>query len=413
MLRSFRFKIVLYTFLSLIYTALTEGAFFLMIQSIRNLLGLGKPVMDPASRQLYLNNMANAGVYGNAAQGNTFSGYGNDLGPAQGFMSDGFGMGIWILLFIVMGMILFMVYFLLLTQKFSLYMKQIINGINKIAHGDLSSRIAIKDKDEFAAIGNCINDMAQDFGQLMENERKNDKAKRDLITNVAHDLRTPLTSIIGYLELTLREPQPDPETRQKYIEVAYDKSIRLEKLIGDLFNYTKLESNEVVLKCAPLNIVKLMEQMIDEFYPAFQEAGLEYEFITDSDTAMVYADGDMLARAFSNLIGNAVKYGKDGKNIRVRVSQTPLEVKVAIVNYGEVIPASDLNYIFDRFYRVENSRNAETGGTGLGLAIAKKIVLMHDGIIRATSNLDGTIFEITLGKGGEPHEDRAPQEGSQ
>lgn len=388
--RSFRFKIVLYTFLSLIFTFLTEVILIFSVKGIRNLLGLEPPA---TLAQINSNN-------GNIYMNQIGRGFDNEIVQIpDGTITPLEPFGIWMLLLIFLGIFLFVLYFLALTKKFSLYLKEIMYGIHKIAEGDLTNRIEINDKSEFDLIGNSLNVMAEDFHLLMQNERKNEKEKNDLITNVAHDLRTPLTSILGYLDLTLRNPDMELEKKQKYIEVAYEKSLRLEKLIGDLFSYTKFESNEVVLKMTPINLVKLMEQMIEEFYPAFEEAHLKYEFITDKESAVVMADGDMLARVFSNIISNAIKYGKDGKNIRIYINQDDTEVKVSVVNYGELIPSQDLNHIFDRFYRVENSRNSETGGTGLGLAIVKRIVLMHDGGIRATSNFDGTVFEISLKKG--------------
>ena len=111
---------------------------------------------------------------------------------------------------------------------------------------------------------------------------------------------------------------------------------------------------------------------------------------------MIMAEGDLLARAFSNLIGNAVKYGKDGKNIRIRINRIGENATISVVNYGKVIPEKELEYIFDRFYRVEGSRSEETGGSGLGLAIAKRIVIMHGGTIKARSGMEGTVFEVTL-----------------
>jgi len=321
----------------------------------------------------------------------------NNLTPQAESIRRGY-MGVGICIIILISITIFVLYFLLLTKKFSLYLKEIVLGIDKIAKGDLTTRIHLKDEDEFSIIGDRLNAMADDIRLLMENERKNEKMKNDLITNVAHDLRTPLTSIIGYLDITLRDPKLEVDTRNKYIQVAFDKALRLEKLIGDLFSFTKFSSGEMKLNLAPIDIVKLMEQMADEFYPAFQEADLSFEFITECESAVVIADGDLLARAFSNLISNAVKYGKNGKSIKIRITQTEWDVSVLVINYGEVIPRADLEHVFDRFYRVETSRNIETGGTGLGLAIAKKAVLMHNGTIKASSTLEGTIFEITLKK---------------
>jgi signal transduction histidine kinase len=152
----------------------------------------------------------------------------------------------------------------------------------------------------------------------------------------------------------------------------------------------------MVCKKAPIDIVRLMEQMVEEFYPAFEEAHLTCEFLADCDSAVVEGDGELLARAFSNLIGNAVKYGRDGKLIKIWVHKTKRTVCVSVLNYGEIIPKESLEHIFDRFYRVESSRSEETGGSGLGLAIARKIVEMHEGSLTAESGLDGTVFKLKL-----------------
>lgn len=385
--RSFRFKIVLYSLLSLFYTILSEAAIILLARGvgyfIREMQGkpVGIPTPNPMMQSAINDPIVNNSFYNMERNG---KGMGKPI------------IGLFIFFVIIIGIALFIFYFLLLTRKFSVYLKRIVKGINQIATGDLSTRIIIEDKDEFAFIADCLNKMADDIHILIESERKNEKVKNDLITNVAHDLRTPLTSIIGYLNLTTKNLDLDEETKQKYISIAYGKSLRLEKMIGDLFSYTKYNSEEIVAKSKPIDMVKFMEQMIEEFYPSLQDEKLEYEFNSNCENAIINGDGDLLARAFSNLISNAIKYGKDGKNLRVFVNKNETFVSISIVNYGEVIPKKDLEYIFDRFYRVENSRSVKTGGTGLGLAIAKKIILMHDGAIKATSSLEGTTFEVIL-----------------
>ncbi len=147
-----------------------------------------------------------------------------------------------------------------------------------------------------------------------------------------------------------------------------------------------------------IDMVKFMAQLVDEFYPSFQESGLEYEFVCDMNSSVVVADGNLLARAFANLIDNAIKYGKDGKSVRIELKEEKEMIRVLIVNYGKLIPENELDNIFDRFYRLESSRSSETGGTGLGLAIAKNIVLMHDGTISVGSDFNGTVFEVDLKK---------------
>jgi signal transduction histidine kinase len=296
---------------------------------------------------------------------------------------------------IAIGIILFITYFLLLTKKFVTYIKEIAEGINEISLGNLDNRIEIKNEDEFALIADKLNQMADDIKRIMENERRSEYAKNELITSVAHDLRTPLTSIIGYLDLVSSKPL-DEATRKKYVEIAYSKSKRLENLIEDLFTYTKFNFGEVKPSYTEVDMVKLIDQLLDEFYPSFTENQLEYEFKTSHFSAVIKADGDLLARAFANLISNAIKYGKAGKSIHLDLNKYENGVVVSITNYGEIIPKKDLELIFRRFYRVESSRSSETGGSGLGLAIAHSIVEMHGGTIKAESETTGTVFTVTL-----------------
>lgn len=296
---------------------------------------------------------------------------------------------------IVGGIIIFIIFFLLLTKKFINYIREISEGINQISHGNLDNKIAIKNEDEFAFLADKLNQMADNIKEIMENERRMEYAKNELITSVAHDLRTPLTSIIGYLDL-VSSKELDQETQRKYISIAYNKSKRLENLIEDLFTYTNFNFGEVKAQYTEVDMVKLVNQLADEFYPSFAEYHLDYEFISDNTSAIIKADGNLLARAFANLISNAIKYGKDGKNIKINLYKKEKGITITIKNYGVVISPEDLDRIFTRFYRVESSRSRETGGSGLGLAIAQSIVEIHGGIIYAKSDSESTIFTVEL-----------------
>lgn len=296
---------------------------------------------------------------------------------------------------ISIGIILFISYFLLLTRKFVVYIKEIYEGISEISLGNFDNKIVINNKDEFALIADKLNQMADDIMEIMENERRSEYAKNELITSVAHDLRTPLTSIIGYLELVSTK-QLSEEISNKYVEIAYSKSKRLEKLIDDLFTYTKFNFGEVKAVYDEVDIVKLIDQLLDEFYPSFTENDLEYIFETSNNSVVIMADGGLLARAFANLISNAIKYGKDGKRIEIYLTKDDDKITITITNYGEVIPKKYLDKIFTKFYRVESSRSSETGGSGLGLAIAQSIILLHGGSIEAESSEEGTIFTVEL-----------------
>lgn len=348
--KSFRFEIVLYSLLSLLYSLLSLAVIYIGVYIVT----------------------------------------GGNINRISGLPTALIG-----ILTIVLGVIAFIVYFLLLTRKFILYIKDIGEGINEISLGNFENRIVIKNEDEFALIADKLNQMADDIKEIMENERRSEYAKNELITSVAHDLRTPLTSIIGYLDL-VSSKELNAETQKKYIEIAYSKSKRLEKLIEDLFTYTKFNFGEVKPVYTQVDLVKLIDQLLDEFYPSFTDNQLEYEFASSHPSAVITADGNLLARAFANLISNAIKYGRDGKRILFRMEIMVEKVIVTITNFGEIIPRKDLEQIFQRFYRVETSRSSETGGSGLGLAIAQSIIEMHGGTITADSDEHGTVFTVCL-----------------
>lgn len=276
------------------------------------------------------------------------------------------------------------------------YVDEITRGVEHITRGDLNTVIEVKGQDEFSEMAENLNKMTEEIKVIMERERYSERTKNDLITSVAHDLRTPLTSITGYLELLRQNKNLETEIQNKYLDIVYQKSKRLEHLIYDLFDFTKLNHEKISLKLETIDLVKLLEQLLDEFYPSFQENQLEYEFICRHSVISIEADGDLLARLFDNLISNAIKYGADGKMITISLIKAKDTVRVDVINYGKVIPPNELKHIFQKFYRVEQSRSENTGGTGLGLAIAKHIVEMHKGTINVSSSLKGTTFSVTL-----------------
>lgn len=298
---------------------------------------------------------------------------------------------------VVLALFFFVLYFLLFTRKFSSYLTEIAAGIRRFAAGQQGARIAVRQSNELTQIAESFNAMAQELEEIENEERKNEGAKNDIITSIAHDLRTPLTSVVGYLEL-VAEKDVDDDTRRHYISVAYRKAKRLQCLTDDLFNYIKYGSAELTLTAAPIDAVKMMEQLTEEAYPAIVDNNLELVMEKEIEGAIVEADGTLLARAFSNLLGNAIKYGKDGKRLFVRVEQDLARqvVNFHIINFGEVIPAKDLEHIFERFYRVDAARTEGQGGTGLGLAIAKNIIERHGGTISVKSDLNGTEFMVGL-----------------
>ena len=301
-----------------------------------------------------------------------------------------------VLLYLILGILLFSVTFMILQEPYIRYISRISEAVQNILEGNLNTVIDVIGDDEFSSMAANLNHMAADIKKLMEKERESERTKNELITNVAHDLRTPLTSIIGYLELLAGNQQVPADMQHKYIEIAYGKSRRLQKLIEDLFGFTKLNCGKIAMHVGQIDIVKLLGQLVEEAYPNFVEKGLSYDLQSNVPAKIINADGNLLARLFDNLIGNAIKYGADGKRVLVKIHAEGETVTVSVTNYGYVIPADELPLIFNKFYRVEQSRSSSTGGTGLGLAIAKEIVDMHGGTISVASDLNGTVFTVKL-----------------
>ncbi|PEF42566.1 sensor histidine kinase [Bacillus wiedmannii] len=274
---------------------------------------------------------------------------------------------------------------------------------HRILH-ELKNSGGMNDTDEIMVIPHTplgelakgINDIIKKLKDAINEERRIEQTKKELITSVAHDLRTPLTSIIGYLTYIQQDRYRDEIELRYYIEIVYEKAIRLNHLIQDLFEYNHLQNKSLEFKKTSIDINEMLNQLVVQFQPEIQKADMKFRQSTSVKKLVVFADGDKLFRVFENLITNAMKYGKSGKYIDILAREEKHVVVIDIINYGENIPSIDIPYIFDRFYRVEKSRSVQTGGSGLGLAIAKSIVELHDGTIEVSSDVEQTIFTVKL-----------------
>lgn len=312
------------------------------------------------------------------------------------FSMQGGEMAAYIFVYLLIGIAVFCISFLLLQENAIGYIGEISDAMGEITDGNLSIRLDVKGDDEFSQMAERLNQMAEAVEKLMERERESERTKNELITNVAHDLRTPLTSVIGYLELLKNDAVLPAQKKQEYVCITYNKAKHLEQLIEDLFGFTKLNYGRISMNVARVDVLQLLTQLLDEFYPNFADNDMHYEIHSNEKSIPLNGDGNLLARLFENLIGNAIKYGKEGKTVNVYVRLKDQVVTICVVNYGYVIPRQELLHIFDKFYRVDQARSSSTGGTGLGLAIAKNIVELHGGTIEARSDGDGTVFEVRL-----------------
>lgn len=234
--------------------------------------------------------------------------------------------------------------------------------------------------------------------EAIKNERlarENEQKKDELIVYLAHDIKTPLTSMIGYLSLLSEIKDMPQEQRNRYIDIALDKSYRLEYLINELFDVARFNSEKIVLEKEEINLNLMLEQIADDFYPTLKEMNKKINFTSDEKT-ILYADPDKLSRVFNNLIKNAVNYSKENTDIDISILNKENQATVKITNKGKQIPKEKLDKIFEKFYRLDSSRTSKTGGSGLGLAIAKEIVELHGGKIYAESDMKETTFSVIL-----------------
>lgn len=383
--KSIRTEIIVYCFFSVILAMITDIVLGGLIYTVSSTLGKKQydkvPVSPPPGR------------------GVRFSRHGDDLGMSTGRLVRHLSRDTlvsFMLVTVIATICFFIIYFLLFIKRIVKDMTYISDRIIDIADGKSDEKIIIERQDEIGEIAGRINEMTEQINQLITSERDALQSNKDLIACVAHDLRTPITSVKGYLDLALDTKHYDLEQRQKYVRIAQTKANRLEYLIHDLFNYTKLASGEITLHRSKIDLVQLVEQMVEEFYPLFQEEELECTTKYNISYLEMNMDGELIARAVQNLLSNAIKYGKDGKHVYVELECLEQEVQIRVTNYGLVIPEESIKHLFDKFYRVERSRNVKTGGTGLGLNIAQEIVHLHGGRIQVTSGASGTCFTIAL-----------------
>jgi two-component system sensor histidine kinase VanS len=219
--------------------------------------------------------------------------------------------------------------------------------------------------------------------------------KNELVMYLAHDIRTPLTTVIGYLSLLDEAPDMPSEQKAKYVGIALDKAQRLETLINELFEITRYRTASVQIKKTSIDLYVLLAQVIDEFYPTMSARGNTAK-ISAEDGLVINGDPEKLARVFNNLLKNAAAYSYPDTEISISAKRKGQNAVIVFQNHGQTIPEEQLANIFEKFNRLDEARLSDTGGVGLGLSIAKEIVHLHGGEIIAQSNDETVAFTITL-----------------
>ncbi len=248
---------------------------------------------------------------------------------------------------------------------------------------------------ELADISTQMNHLKHEAEDNERLAKESEQKKNDLIVYLAHDLKTPLTSVIGYLELLKETPDLPMEQRVKYTNITLEKAYRLEDLMNEFFEIAKFNDTNLVLMKKNLNLKFLLQQLIDEFYPMTSEQGKKI-IIYCEDNLTCFADPDKLSRVLNNVIKNAISYSFEHTDIIIHVTCVNEEIYISVQNEGYTIPENKLNSIFEKFYRLDDSRGTHTGGAGLGLAIAKEIITLHGGTIGAESKDNKTTFLIAF-----------------
>ena len=295
--------------------------------------------------------------------------------------------------FLVIGFLcLFPLFFYAALSKMVKYLNQVETGIDNIV---LDSADSIHMITELKPIETRLNEIKQILKKQEQEVIEGEKKKNDLIVFLAHDLKTPLTSIVAYLTMLDSYQDMPEEERQRYTHIALEKSIRLGELISEFFEITKFNLQDIVLEPVELNLSMMLEQLADELYGVLREKNLTCE-VEAAEDMVVYGDADKLARVFDNILRNAVSYCYPNTKIRIQAEMTEEGNRIVFSNRGKQIPKEQLGTIFEKFYRLDEARHSTTGGAGLGLAIAKEIVELHGGTIWAESDDKETRFIVTL-----------------
>ena len=289
---------------------------------------------------------------------------------------------------------LFALFFYIALSKMITYLEDVEKEIGKLVSRSTEPIHLIT---ELEPIETKLNNIKYTLERQEREVQESEQRKNDLVVFLAHDLKTPLTSIVAYLSMLQSHPELSEAERSKYTGISLEKAIRLGKLIEEFFEITKFNAQDIVLEKTELNLSRMLEQIADEMYGVFQEKRLECQ-VEAAEDVIVPADPDKLARVFDNLMRNAVAYCDRETTIHIQVSQDKDNAKIVFINEGPKIANDKLQHIFEKFFRADNSRSSETGGAGLGLAIAREIVELHGGQIQAQSDDHETRLIVSLPK---------------
>jgi two-component system sensor histidine kinase VanS len=275
---------------------------------------------------------------------------------------------------------------------FTKYFDEIGSGMDKLVE-ESNDEITLSPELDF--MENKLNQIKNNLEKQKKAALDAEQRKNDLVVYLAHDIKTPLTSVIGYLSLLDEAPDMPPEQKSKYVGITLEKAYRLEELINEFFEITRFNLQTIVLNKEKINLLFMLQQMADEFYPMLAPQGKQIS-VNVPDGLTLWGDADKLARVFNNILKNAIAYSDENSVIDISAGQQDKNIVITFMNQGNPIPQAKLDTIFEKFYRLDSARSTNTGGAGLGLAIAQEIVTAHNGTISVESNPENTTFTVKL-----------------
>ncbi|EON72791.1 hypothetical protein H131_08788 [Lysinibacillus sphaericus OT4b.31] len=288
--------------------------------------------------------------------------------------------------------ILLLVIFYVALSRFTRYFILISTGVTMLSD-ESDKEIRLPSELEF--MEKKLNTVKSKLEKRAKDAQEAEQRKNDLVVYLAHDIKTPLTSIIGYLSLLDEAKDMPVEQKEKYAKITLDKSYRLEQLINEFFEITRFNLQSIILDKEAINLNYMLLQLADEFYPLLAPKGQQAVVNIQGDI-QIFADANKLARVFNNIFKNAIAYSDDNSTIEISAENVIDQTIITFTNRGKAIPPQKLEMIFEKFYRLDSSRSTQTGGAGLGLAIANEIIVAHGGSISATSNDDNTVFTVQI-----------------
>jgi two-component system sensor histidine kinase VanS len=288
--------------------------------------------------------------------------------------------------------LLLLIIFYIALSRFTRYFHQISSSITMLAD-ESGKEIVLPAELDF--LEKKLNNVKYKLEKRARDAQEAEQRKNDLVVYLAHDIKTPLTSIIGYLSLLDEARDMPVEQKEKYVTVTLEKSYRLEQLINEFFEITRFNLQSIILEKDLIPLHHMLMQVADEFYPLLAPKGQQAIVKIDEDIT-IYADGNKLARVFNNILKNAIAYSDPNSTIEISARNENNQTLISFTNTGKTIPPEKLKMIFEKFYRLDSARSTQTGGAGLGLAISNEIVQAHGGTITATSSNDTTVFTVMV-----------------